>query len=150
MTEPLITVETDVQAGSDAVWKTLTARKSAMFMGADVDTDWKPGSPISFTGEFHGKPFKDHGEIRDAEPERRLSFTHYSPTSGKPDVPDSYNLVDVWLGPDGDERTHVRLSQTPLGGDRPDDATVETFRKNWQVMLDGLRKAAEERAFADG
>ena len=149
MDQPLIEVETQVDADAAAVWDVLTARKSAMFMGADVDTDWRPGSQISFTGEFNGKAFKDHGEIRDVEDRRRLVFTHYSPTSGKPDVPDSYNLVDIRIEPDG-RQTRVRLSQTPLGGDRPDEETVEAFRRNWQVMLEGLKRAAEERAPAHG
>ena len=149
MDKPLIEVETDVLADAATVWDVLTARKSAMFMGADVDTDWRAGSPIRFTGEFEGKAFRDHGEIRIADPQRRLAFTHYSPTSGKPDVPESYNLVDIALEPAGD-RTTVRLSQTPLGGERPDEKTIEQFRKNWQVMLDGLRKAAEEKAYAHG
>ena len=149
MDKPLVEVETVVEAAASTVWDALTARKSAMFMGADVETDWGPGSPISFTGEFQGKAFKDHGEIRDIEDRRRLTFTHFSPTSGKPDVPDSYNLVDVRLEPLG-ERTRVKLSQTPLGDARPDQPTIDAFRRNWQVMLDGLKQAAEERSPAQG
>jgi uncharacterized protein YndB with AHSA1/START domain len=149
MDKPLIEVETLIDANAAAVWDALTARKSAMFMGADVETDWGPGSPIAFTGEFQGKAFKDHGEVREVDEKRRLAFTHYSPTSGKPDVPDSYNLVDVRLEPHG-ERTRVRLSQTPLGGERPDEQTVVAFRRNWQVMLEGLKAAAEERSLARG
>lgn len=149
MDQPLVEVETVVEADAASVWDVLTARKSAMFMGADVETDWGPGSPISFTGEFEGKAFKDLGEIRDVEERRRLTFTHYSPTSGKPDVPDSYNLVDVRLEPEGN-RTRVRLSQTPLGDARPDDQTVAAFRRNWEVMLGGLKAAAEERSLAQG
>ncbi|MEO7365893.1 MAG: SRPBCC domain-containing protein [Sphingomicrobium sp.] len=149
MDKPLVEVETVVDANAEAVWDALTARKSAMFMGADVETDWGPGSPISFTGEFNGNAFKDHGEIRDIEDRRRLTFTHFSPTSGKPDVPDSYNLVDVRLEPQG-ERTLVKLSQTPMGGDRPDQKTVAAFRRNWEVMVDGLKTAAEERSLAQG
>jgi uncharacterized protein YndB with AHSA1/START domain len=145
MDQPLIEAETLVDADADAVWGALTARRSAMFMGAKVETDWRPGSPISFTGEFNGKAFRDHGEIREVEDRRRLVFTHFSPSSGKPDIPDNHNLVDVRLDPDG-RQTRVRLSQIPLGGDRPDERTVEAFRRNWQVMLDGLKRAAEERA----
>ena len=149
MDKPLVEVETLIEAEAGPVWDALTARKSAMFMGADVETDWGPGSPISFTGEFEGKAFKDHGEIRDIEDRRRLIFTHYSPTSGKPDVPESYNLVDVRLEPQG-ERTRVKLSQTPMGDERPDAKTVEAFRRNWEVMLGGLKTAAEERSLAKG
>ena len=149
MNKPLVEVETVVDANASAVWDALTARKSAMFMGADVETDWGPGSPISFIGEFEGKAFKDHGEVRDFEDRRRLAFTHYSPASGKPDVRESYNFVDVRLEPQG-ERTRVLLSQTPLGGERPDDKTIEAFRRNWEVMLGGLKTAAEERSPAQG
>ena len=149
MDKPLVEVETLIDAKAAAVWEVLTARKSAMFMCADVQTDWCPGSPIAFTGEFQGHPFKDHGEVREFEEQRRLAFTHYSPSSGKPDVPDSYNLVDVRLEPKG-ERTRVQLSQTPLGGERPDEQTVAAFRRNWQVMLEGLKTAAEERSLAQG
>jgi uncharacterized protein YndB with AHSA1/START domain len=148
MDKPLIEVEADIHAGAKTVWDVLTAKKSAMFMGAEVDTDWREGSPISFTGEFNGKPFKDHGEIRSVERERRLAFTHYSPTSGKPDVPESYNLVDVRLDPQGDDRTNVRLTQTPQGGERPDDETVRKFEDNWRAMLGSLQTAAEQEAFA--
>ena len=147
--KPLVTVETMVHADARTVWRVLTAPKSAMFMGADVDTDWEPGSPISFTGEFKGQPFRDHGKIRDVVEQERLAFTHYSPSSGKPDEPDNYNYIDIWLEPEGD-RTRVKLSQTPLGDDRPDEETVAEYRKNWEVMLGGLRKAAEERVFAQG
>ena len=149
MDQPLVEVETLIEAEAGSVWDALTARKSALFMGANVETDWGPGSPISFTGEFEGQAFMDHGEIRDVEDRRRLTFTHYSPTSGKPDVPDSYNLVDVRLEPEG-ERTRVRLSQTPLGPERPDEQTVDAYRRNWEVMLGGLKQAAEERSPAQG
>ena len=149
MKKPLVEVETLVDANAAAVWDVLTARKSAMFMGADVKTDWGLGSPIRFTGEFEGKAFEDHGEIREIEERRRLAFTHYSPASGKPDVPDSYNLVDVRLVAE-DERTRVRLSQTPLGDAQPDPATIAAFRRNWEVMLQGLKSAAEARSPANG
>lgn len=147
MDKPLIEIEAEVLADAQTVWDVLTQRKSAIFMGAEVDTDWREGSPIRFTREFEGHAFRDHGEIRAVEPRRHLAFTHYSPTSGKPDVPESYNLVDIRLEP-RDDRTRVILTQTPLGGERPNDETVEQYRNNWQVMLEALWKAAEERAYS--
>jgi uncharacterized protein YndB with AHSA1/START domain len=149
MEKPLIETDTTVNADAKQVWEVLTASKSAMFMGADVDTDWKVGSPISFTGEFKGKAYRDHGEIRTADEGRELTFTHFSPLSGKPDAEENYNLVDIRLSPDGDERTKVSVSQTPLGQDRPDDRTIDEHRRNWDAMLEGLKQAAEERSFAE-
>jgi uncharacterized protein YndB with AHSA1/START domain len=148
MDKPLIETATTVNADAEQVWEALTASKSAMFMGADVDTDWKVGSPISFTGEFKGKPYRDHGQIRTADEGRELAFTHFSPLSGKPDAEENYNLVDIRLSPDG-ERTKVSVSQTPLGQDQPDDQTIDEHRRNWDAMLEGLKQAAEERSFAE-
>lgn len=145
MQKPLIEVDTTVNAQAKQVWRTLTASKSAMFMGAAVDTDWREGSPISFTGEFKGKPYRDHGEIRTLDEGRELAFTHFSPLSGKADSEENYHLVDVRLSPDGD-KTRVSVSQTPLGEDQPDEKTVAEYRKNWAAMLDGLKQAAEESA----
>lgn len=142
MQKPLIEVDTTVYAEAKDVWRTLTAEKSAMFMGAKVDTDWQEGSPISFTGEFKGKAYRDHGQIRTVDEGRELAFTHFSPLSGKEDAEENYNLVDVRLSPDGD-RTRVTVSQTPLGDDKPDDQTIAEYRKNWSSMLDGLKQAAE-------
>jgi uncharacterized protein YndB with AHSA1/START domain len=149
MTKPLIEVDTLVDADAATVWQTLTQKNSAMFMGAAVDTDWREGSPIRFSGEFNGKPFRDHGEIRAAELQRHLAFTHFSGSSGKPDVPENYNLVDIRLEPQS-ERTRVTLSQTPQGNDQPDAETAAQFRKNWEAMLGALKKAAEEKAPAVG
>ena len=142
MTKPLITVETLIDADASSVWDTLTQRKSAMFMGADVDTDWRQGSPLTMSGEFNGKPFKDHGEIRSSEPKRHLAFTHFSG-----EQTEIGNLVDIRLDPQG-ERTKVTLSQTPQGGATPDDRKIAEFRKNWEAMLGALKKAVEEKATA--
>ncbi len=140
MTEPLITVETTVKADASAVWDTLTQKKSAMFLGADVDTDWREGSPMKLSGEFHGKAFHDHGEIRAAEPMRHLAFTHFSGNQAE-----NGNLVDIRLEPNGDS-TKIRLSQTPLSGERPGEAKIAEFRKNWGMMLNALKQEAEQKS----
>ena len=145
MKRPLVEVETRIDADPVTVWDAMTRESSAMFMGARVESDWKVGSPITFSGEYKGKKFEDHGEIRNVERGRELAFTHFSPMSGKPDEPEIYNLVRYRLEPAG-VGTRVTLSQTPQGdGPAPDDKTVAEYEKNWRMMLDGLRKAAEER-----
>ena len=140
MTKPLITADTTIDADASTVWEVLTQRESAMFMGADVITDWREGSPIKMSGEFGGKPFNDHGEIRTAEPKRHLAFTHFSGEQSE-----KGNLVDIRLEPQG-ERTKVNLSQTPTGGGTPDENKIAEFRKNWEAMLGTLKKAVEEKA----
>ncbi|HZZ36749.1 MAG TPA: SRPBCC domain-containing protein, partial [Caulobacteraceae bacterium] len=83
-----------IPADAERVWKTLTSREGmkAYMLGADVDTDWKVGSPITMKGEFNGKPYEDKGEVRSFEPERRLSYTHVSSAA-----PDAEHLVTFEL-----------------------------------------------------
>ena len=140
MTKPLITVDKMIHADPSSVCVALTQRKSAMFMGAEVDTDWQEGSPLTMSGEFNAKPFKDHGEIRASEPKRHLAFTHFSGTQNE-----NGNLVDIKLEPQG-ERTKVTLSQSPLDGPQPDESKAAEFRKNREAVLGGLKKAVEEKA----
>jgi uncharacterized protein YndB with AHSA1/START domain len=122
------------------VWSALVtpaAIKQYMF-GADVRSDWKEGSPITWSGEFQGKRYQDKGKIIRMQPERRLQYTHFSPLSGQPDTPESYHTVTIELADVGG-RTHVTLTQD---NNSSDDAR-EHSEKNWNTMLQGLKKFVE-------
>ena len=84
MTGHIATAETEIDAPAKRVWEALTDPdeiEKYMF-GSRVTTDWQPGSPITWKGEYEGKPFEDKGEILEVEPEHRLKLTHFSPLSG--------------------------------------------------------------------
>ena len=140
MDEPVVEVETRIAAKPDKVWGAMTAKKSPMFMGATMDTNWQPGSPYTLKGEWQGRPFTDYGQIEIALPGRELSFTHWSKT---PEPPESYNAVRYQIFPDG-AGSKVTLTQFQRGKPQQfDDKAKAEFRKNWAMMLDGLKKAAE-------
>jgi uncharacterized protein YndB with AHSA1/START domain len=131
---------TTIAAPRARVWKALVTPdtiKQYMF-GATVISDWREGSPIVWKGEWQGKPFEDKGVILQLEPERVLQYSHFSPLSGLPDAPDSYHTVTIELS-DAAPGTRVTLSQ--------DNNATEQARqhseKNWQAMLEGLKKLAE-------
>ena len=98
------------------------------------------GHPITFTGEWKGKKFK--GEIETFEAPKELAFTHWSAMSGEEDRPENYNVVRFILKPKG-EKTTVALSQINKGKAEVDAKTKAEFKKNWQMMLDGLKKSVE-------
>lgn len=130
-----------INASRQAVWQALMspdAIKEYMF-GARVDSDWREGSPISWKGEWQGKPYEDKGTILHVRPERRLQYSHYSPLSGLPDAPEHYHTVTIELAGNGTE-TEVMLAQ--------DHNATEAARmhseKNWKMMLDGLKKYVEK------
>jgi uncharacterized protein YndB with AHSA1/START domain len=143
MQKPVVEVDTTIAADPKTVWKAMTTKQSAMFPGTEVETDWEVGHPISFKGEWKGRPFKDKGEIQSFETEKELSFTHWSEMSGEADRPENYHVVRYVLEPMG-ENTKVTLSQFNEGSKAEVDAkTRAEFKKNWQMMLDGLKKSAE-------
>ena len=50
--------------------------------GAELETDWAEGSPITWSGEWEGKPYQDKGKVLEVDPGRRLVHTHFSALSG--------------------------------------------------------------------
>jgi uncharacterized protein YndB with AHSA1/START domain len=136
-------VSKHVDAPPSDVWKAITdpKRLKRFFFGAEVESSWEPGDPIRMRGEFKGKAYEDKGEIREAAPGKRLSFSHYSPLSGAPDKPENYHVVTFDLDPDGDG-SKVTLSQSNLDGTvkASDKEHRAEYEKNWQGVLDGLAK----------
>jgi len=121
------------------VWETLTSRKGmkAYMMGADVETDWSVGGPITMHGKVGGRSFEDRGEVRSFLPERRFSYTHVSSAA-----PDSTHLVTFELTP-REGGTEVTVIQENLNGrvEADDVAHREQYEKTWAKMLEGLEKA---------
>ena len=123
----------EVAASADAVWHALTDPDSVekYFFGARVDTDWRPGSPIVWRGEFQGKPFEDKGEIVDVEENRLLRVTHFSPLSGLDDVPQNYHTLTFTL--DGARAgTHVELARTITAVKTRRTSPHRTGRRCWR------------------
>ncbi|MGH3367581.1 MAG: SRPBCC domain-containing protein [Nocardioidaceae bacterium] len=134
------TAKTEIAASPAQVWAALVdPRQIQKYMfGSQVETDWRPGSPIRWKGEYDGKAYEDKGEILEIEPERRLIVTHFSPLSGQEDVPANYHTIVYELTTHGDA-THVSLSQD-------NNASEEEARHasaNWSAMLNGLKEVVE-------
>lgn len=136
----IATAETDIEAPPSRVWAALTDPDmiERYMFGARVVTDWTPGGPIVWRGEYEGRPYEDKGEILEVVPERRLKVTHFSPMSGAEDVPENYHTITYELeGSNG--TTHVSLSQ-----DNNASAEVaEHSQANWERMLSGLKATVE-------
>ena len=135
------TARTDVAAAPERVWEALTdpAQIATYMHGSTVTTTWEVGSPITWAGEYEGRPYEDKGEVLAYDEPRVLSMTHYSPLMGQPDEPESYHTLVYTLTPHVDG-TRVELTQD--GNDSEEQA--EQFSQNWQSMLDGLKAQVEE------
>ena len=130
----------DIDAPVDKVWEALIKPekiKKYMF-GTDVVSDWKEGSKIIWKGEWNGKKYEDKGVILDLKPEKLLRYSHFSPLAGHPDKEENYHTVTVELKAQG-EGTKVSLSQDK----NRTEEEMEHSEKNWQMMLEGLKKLLE-------
>jgi uncharacterized protein YndB with AHSA1/START domain len=139
-TELIAKASITIDAPVARVWQALVSPeiiKQYMF-GTNVVTDWKEGEPIVWQGEWQGKAYEDKGTILKIDRERVLEYSHFSPLSGQPDVPENYHTVTVELSGAGGQ-TRVSLSQ--------DNNATEQDREHsenmWQMMLDSLKKLLE-------
>ena len=140
MEKQVASADVTINAPIETVWHAITNSEIGLMPGTVVKSEWKPGDPITFEGEFNGKHFKDYGEIVDKTEGRSVSFSHWSKT---PKRPDDYHIVRYELEDEGDA-THVSLTQINVG-EHPDiDAdTKAEFEKSWEMMLNHLKKASE-------
>lgn len=143
MTGIVASAEITIAAPVTDVWAALTdpAQIKEYMFGSTVETDWQPGGSITWSGEYNGHPYQDKGEIIAVEPPRRLEVTHFSPMSGAADVPENYHRLSYTLTHAG-HGTLVALTQD---NNVDEDAAAHSAR-NWQAMLEGLKRHVEESA----
>jgi uncharacterized protein YndB with AHSA1/START domain len=134
------TASTIIRAEPKEVWQALTdpATIKQFMFGSTVNTDWKVGSAITFSGEWQGQAYEDKGELKDVVENERLVMTYYSPLSGKEDNIDNYNTVSYMLEPK-DGGTEVMICQDNI--ETKDGA--KAGNDNWQAVLDSLKKLLE-------
>jgi len=133
--------EVTIQASIKNVWDALVKPeiiKKYMF-GTTVTSDWKVGSSITWKGDWQGRSYEDKGVIRQITPERILQYTHFSPLTGLPDIPENYHQVTIELATKG-KQTVLSLSQD----NNPTEDSKKHNEKNWGMMLSGLKKLLEE------
>jgi uncharacterized protein YndB with AHSA1/START domain len=132
---------TTIDAPIERVWDALTNPdliKQFMF-GTDAVSYWKVGGPIVWKGVWQGKPYEDRGKILVMEAPHLLKYSHFSPLSGAPDVPENYHTLTYVLTAKG-EKTLVELSQD-------NNASAEEVQHStgmWQQLLVSLKKVLEE------
>lgn len=131
-----------IDAPRAKVWDALTnPLKVKQYMhGTTMSTDWKVGSPITWTGEWQSQSYEDKGTVLAVEPERLLKTTHWSPMGGSQDEPENYHTVTYELAEQGG-KTILILTQDNNATQEEADKMAEN---NWGPMLQGLKETAEK------
>jgi uncharacterized protein YndB with AHSA1/START domain len=130
-----------IKAPADRVWKALTSPdqiKQYLF-GTDTITDWKPGSPIKWKGEWQGKTYEDKGKVLAVEPGRLLRYTYWSSMSGKDDKPENYATVTTEIAAENGQ-TRVTIIQDG----NENEKSREHSEGNWATVLEGLKNLVEK------
>lgn len=82
----------NINASSTKIWEALIKPQIAKeyFFGAEIVTDWKVDSPITFKGEFNGNKYEEKGVILNVRPNTQLQYSHWSHFDGLLDTPENY------------------------------------------------------------
>lgn len=129
-----------INASSSKVWDALTKPDliRQYLFGTEVKTNWKVGSPITYSGIWEGKPYMDKGKVLQVDPGKLLVSTFWSSLSDLPDVPENYKTVRYELSAEGDG---TRLTITQDNNDTQEDANHS--EQNWKFVLEGIKKLLE-------
>jgi uncharacterized protein YndB with AHSA1/START domain len=134
-------VSISIKSNLSKVWNALTNPDliKQYFLGVNVVTNWRIGSPILYKGEWEGHTFEDKGIIRVNETEKRLEVDYWPAFSGTSDAPENYQKVTYTLKQDGE---HVLLAITQ--DNIPNSESVASTEKNWLTVLNGMKSLLEK------
>lgn len=107
--------------------------------GTDLKTDWKVGSPITYTGEWQGQTYEDKGEVLEFEQDKKIVTTYFSSMSGQADEADNYQLVTYEVDGNDDE-TELTISQANIASKESADHSKE----NWSSVAQEIKKLCEK------
>jgi uncharacterized protein YndB with AHSA1/START domain len=135
-------VRININAPVAKVWEALTNPEiiKKYFFGTNTKTDWKPGSPIIFEGEWQGKKYQDKGTILDVEENKLIQYNYWSSMSGIADKPENYVIITYTLS-GSDNNVTLSIKQENI----PDEKTKTHSEENWKKVLEGLKHVVEEK-----
>lgn len=131
------------EAPISKVWQGLTdpAIVKQYFFGTNLASGWKVGGPITFSGEWEGKTYKDGGVILDINPPKLLKYTYWSSMSGTEDKPENYIEITYELSEDNGVTTLIIIQE----GMKSLEA-IEHSENNWRSVLDGLKDILKKQS----
>ncbi len=131
---------TAIDASGADVWDALVnpATAKTYFFGADVRSEWKEGSPITFTGEFNGNAYHEKGTILQCQPERLLQYSHWSDLERVPDRPENYRNWTFRIEP-ADRGVILSVTEDNI----PDDARRARSDEFWAGVLSTIKGIVE-------
>ena len=129
-----------IKATKSKVWDAVTNPeqiKKYMF-GTNTVSDWKVGSPITFSGEWEGKPYKDKGHILELEKEKILKYNYWSNFSGEKDEPANYSNITYMLSAENGHTVFTVMQDNFKTKEARDHS-----ENNWSMLLKKMKDLLE-------
>jgi len=125
-----------IKAPAKEVWKAITDPEMAKktFFGADLESDWKKGYPIIYSGIWKGKEFRDEGVILEIEKNKKLVHTHPGGTDNPQEFTVTYEL---------EEKNDETILTVTQAGDMSKDS-FEQSSQNWEMILQKIKEETEK------
>ena len=130
-----------INAQAEKVWDVLTnPEKIALFLyGTKTETDWKIGSPITFSGSYNEMTYTDKGIVMANVPYSLLAYDYWSQFSGLPDTPENYCEV-AYLIHDNQDGT-VTFTWQQIGF--KDKKSLEHNNGSMPAILEQIKQLSE-------
>lgn len=131
-------VEAVIPAPIERVWNALATAEgfSNVYEGINVESNWKVGGPVVWSGVWDGKAFRDEGTIVTYDKPTLFVYTYWTSFWGVERTPDTTQTIrNEFESVSGG--TRVIITQSNI-------ATVETrdhSQKNWKEILDRLAQS---------
>lgn len=148
--ELLVKSEITIEAPASKVWDILTnpsQTKKYMF-GCEAISDWKPGSPLVWKGDYEGREMIFvKGTIVYIEPRKSLVYTTIDPNSATVEDRDENYLTVTYDLAENDGKTVLGVTQGDFSNVADGEARYKEAYNNgkgWEPILVQIKKLAEE------
>ncbi len=133
-------VNVKIDAPVEKVWEALTDPEmiKKYFYDTVIRTDWIPGNPIKFTGEFQGKKYEDKGTVKAIEPFSLIQYNYWSSMSGLEDCAENYSNITYKLTK-YDGGTLLTVIQDNIKSEKLKEHSTES----WKTVIDNLKQLIE-------
>jgi hypothetical protein len=130
-----------IHASAGAIRDILTnPNKIPLYLfGSAVETNWKPGSPITFSRETNGTLYVDKGEVIDNQEEKVLTFSYWSSQEGYEDIKENYSVITYTIKKGIDDTCELTYRRDKI----PLEIEWANQEKYLPVLMEGIRNLAE-------
>lgn len=136
-----LTTSVNINSSVHKVWFALTDKEmiKQYFWGTETNTDWKEGSPISFSGIWEGTTYEDKGFILKIEKEKVFKHSYWSSFWGTDYNVEDFSIITYDLTKDG-KNTILNVTQEGFKDEQSRDHSIG----NWKGILDNIKNLLEK------